>query len=433
MNRRIRTLAVISVAGGAFITACAVAGPLNPPAGPVSPTNKTLNQVEPRTPISSAGFIFVPGSYYLTDNISLEAGSDGIRILADNVTLDLNGFTISGGRTGVFVSHFPSLPSNGVTILNGTISGASGSGIYAGGFNDQPKGITVRNVKVLDATDLGISVGRGSIIENCYVSGGTTGIKAGFSSRISGCVVEFSGTFAYQIGGGSNVTDCVAVGTDDGNGDGIGFAVGAGSTVRGITSRSNAGNGGIFDNECTITDSTFTNNALTGVVLRSNSRLAGCTVSSNLSSGVVLDTVGGGVSSVVEHCNVSSNVPLGIASFGAGNHTIRDNTISRNVDFGIRVADNCQIINNRISENGDNNNDGGIFVTGSGNIIQNNNFSLNVGSGVELYTSSSGNFVVANTFRGATVRVAGTGHTIGPVTAAGTAVTGSNSFVNISY
>jgi parallel beta-helix repeat protein len=148
---------------------------------------------------------------------------------------------------------------------------------------------------------------------------------------------------------------------------------------------------------------------------------------------VVLGASGAAVNCVVEHCDISTNLPLGIASFSLGNHTLRDNTISRNADFGIRVADNCQILNNRIAENGDNNNDGGVFVTGSGNIVQGNHFSLNSGSGVELYNTSSGNLVLANTFRGATVRVAGSGQTVAPVTAAGAAVTGTNSLVNIAY
>ena len=433
MNRRFRILAVVAFAGAALIAPATLAGPLTPPNGPVTSTYKTLNQVEPRIPISTPTSIFTPGSYYLTNNLDLSAGVDGIRVFSENVTLDLNGFTISGGRTGVFVDSGLFAQVRALTILNGTISGASGSGIFAGGLDDYPQAITVRNVKVLDTADIAINVGRGGIVENCYVSGATTGIRAGYSSRVSGCVVEFADSYGYFIGGGSTVTDCVAVGVNNGSGGGDGFRVGAGSTVRGITSRSNSGNGGVFDAECNITDSTFTNNVLSGIMIGSNSRLAGSTVSGNFNSGVVLGATGAAVNCVVEHCDISTNLPLGIASFSLGNHTLRDNTISRNADFGIRVADNCQILNNRIAENGDNNNDGGVVVTGSGNIVQGNHFSLNSGSGVELYNTSSGNLVLANTFRGATVRVAGSGQTVAPVTAAGAAVTGTNSLVNIAY
>jgi hypothetical protein len=74
-------------------------GPLDPPAPPAS----TLPLVEPRTPIrqpaSAAGFpivISAPGSYYLAENITGVAGSAGIWIFANGVTLDLNGFALTG-------------------------------------------------------------------------------------------------------------------------------------------------------------------------------------------------------------------------------------------------------------------------------------------------------------------------------------------------
>ena len=73
-------------------------GDLTPMAGP-SPTMKTLDQVEPRTPISSLPYtIQSGGSYYLTR--SLNSSSQGIVINVSNVTLDLMGFTISGDSGG---------------------------------------------------------------------------------------------------------------------------------------------------------------------------------------------------------------------------------------------------------------------------------------------------------------------------------------------
>src|SRR4030095_6606576 len=67
-------------------------GPLTPP-GAAAPTMKTLDQLEPRTPISTLPFtISSPGSYYVTSNLTGVAGQHGITINADNVTLDLGGF-----------------------------------------------------------------------------------------------------------------------------------------------------------------------------------------------------------------------------------------------------------------------------------------------------------------------------------------------------
>src|SRR5208282_3722482 len=69
-------------------------GSLTPP-GPPGTTMLTLSQIEPRAPISSAPFtISQPGSYYLTTNLTV-TGGNAITIAANNVTLDLNGFTIS--------------------------------------------------------------------------------------------------------------------------------------------------------------------------------------------------------------------------------------------------------------------------------------------------------------------------------------------------
>jgi hypothetical protein len=58
---------------------------------------KTLEQIEPRTPIAALPFtISSPGSYYVTGNLAGVANQDGIIINADNVTLDLGGFEIVG-------------------------------------------------------------------------------------------------------------------------------------------------------------------------------------------------------------------------------------------------------------------------------------------------------------------------------------------------
>lgn len=52
------------------------------------------------TPGDSAGFpvtISLPGSYRLSGNLTVpDADTDAILITADNITLDLNGFTIAG-------------------------------------------------------------------------------------------------------------------------------------------------------------------------------------------------------------------------------------------------------------------------------------------------------------------------------------------------
>jgi len=174
-------------------------GSLTPP-GPPAPTMKTLQQVEPRVPISSAPFtISQPGSYYLTTNLTV-SGGNAITIATNGVTLDLNGFTISStanppsGRAVLINAGL-----RDITIQNGHIRGGvtnNGSGVFSGpGFGDgiyysgsEPQNVRVSGVSVSGCRYAGIYVGleASTTVENCVVrTVGGVGIAA---SIIRGCV-----------------------------------------------------------------------------------------------------------------------------------------------------------------------------------------------------------------------------------------------------
>jgi hypothetical protein len=107
---------------------------------------KSLDQIEARTPLtqpagSTTGLtLSAPGSYYLTGNVTVASG-DAITIAASNITLDLNGFTISttaSASTGTAILVSPSRQN--ITIRNGHISSpitvnASTGAITGTGFN----------------------------------------------------------------------------------------------------------------------------------------------------------------------------------------------------------------------------------------------------------------------------------------------------------
>ena len=99
-------------------------GSLTPP-GPPAPTMKTLTQVEPRTAITNLPYtIGNSGSYYLTGPHS--STNSGITVAANDVTLDLMGFTITGPSAtnwpGVFVAGGTDVMLRNIVVKNGGIS-----------------------------------------------------------------------------------------------------------------------------------------------------------------------------------------------------------------------------------------------------------------------------------------------------------------------
>jgi len=182
-------------------------GSLTPPGAP-APTMKTLAQIEPRTPISTAPFtISLPGSYYLTTNLSV-ASSTAIIIATNGVTLDLAGFTISS--TDPSPTAYGILIRSGLgnlTILNGFIQGGvtNNAGTYDGpGFKyglyyaysgTASWNTRVAGVSVCGCQLYGIYLGRGesTVVESCTVrTVGSIGIAA--STIKSSVAVDCGGT-----------------------------------------------------------------------------------------------------------------------------------------------------------------------------------------------------------------------------------------------
>jgi hypothetical protein len=208
-------------------------GSLTPPGAP-APTMKTLAQIEPRTPISSAPFtISAPGSYYLTTNLTINSG-DGIAIATNGVTLDLNGFSISS--TAASAAGYAIKLNSGIrdiSIYNGHIvSGVTNDGgVYNGpgfahGINYSgavPVNVLVARMTVSGCLNNGIQIGNdeSTLAENCMVE--TVGSSGVVAYTIKQCIASDCGGQAIY---GMLVADC------RGQSTGSGYGVLAGSLAQ---------------------------------------------------------------------------------------------------------------------------------------------------------------------------------------------------------
>lgn len=243
---------IVSVVVVLSCTLPALAGSLDP-AAPPAPTMKPLTAVEPRVAVDTlAGsataqfLITAPGSYYLTGNLQGVSGKSAIQINANDVTLDLRGFAVTGTAGALEgIATGPSLRN--LTVMNGAFRGWPNAAVNF----DSVTGCAIRNVlvdgsgtggvpaifggfvctidgaTVLNSGDTGIFVHWASLVTRSTVRTGITGIFAQENTTITDCnVSDFgSGGIVVQNRGlvaGNTVRNC-----------GIGISVGDSVIVRG--------------------------------------------------------------------------------------------------------------------------------------------------------------------------------------------------------
>lgn len=242
-NTRCRALACVMVLCAGVYPRLQAQGPLVPPGSP-APVMKTLDQLEPRTPLTNTEFMLPleitnSGSYYLITNLVFAGW--GIIVKTNNVTLDLNGFRLTtilpGYGPGIYIE--PGLRN--VTIKNGTIGEVlkTNGGFVYRGFSPAiwaaatpipAKNIRIQNVHVP------CTLGYGFRLEES-------------PTLVSSCTLARGSSEGIIARGGTVIVDCHASGFDNAaiDADVVARCDGRSTAVRGIMAKLARDSSGICD------------------------------------------------------------------------------------------------------------------------------------------------------------------------------------------
>ena len=233
-------VSILALTGLLVFGLTAIGGDLEPSGPPTTGTMKTLDEVEPRIPISQADIpktIDAPGSYYLTCNLA-STSEKALTIDANDVTLDLNGHTLQGTDPAADYGIYMNERKN-IEIRNGTVRDFDFVAIDALGSDTSD--IRVFNV---------------SVINNNYgirLWGATT--HSGGGHIVKNCTAYEHVNSGIKVGPGSVVTHCTAHQNLNG------IVAGKGSTVAYCSSYKNTGTGIHTSGLSTITNNTCTENS----------------------------------------------------------------------------------------------------------------------------------------------------------------------------
>ena len=397
----------VLVACSVLFSAAAFAGPLSPPAGPVTSTYKTLTEIEPRIAINATNTpgdadsvyrITQSGSYYLTGNIQGVAGKSGIEIAAGNVTVDLNGYQvrgITGSLSGIVVIPPPLTLLARINVHDGSVVGWGSHGVRltpatsadvqsvrssANGFMGISVGdnSTVAGCEAKDNLDIGVDAGNECAISDTLAVGNfLSGISVASDSRLTRCTSSFNSqgvnarnnctldsvnavqntNAGVVIGNECSLMNCVAV-----SNGGSGFQLGSSCSISNSASRGNTGAGfAVSGDGCTFSNVTARTNGVAGFAIVGS----GCIVDNATCS----DNTGPGISAVIAS---------GSTTTGLG-HIIKNSATYSNTAGGILVGTGCNVVGCTAYINGS----GGI-VAGAGCMVSNCTAYQNTGTGISV-------------------------------------------------
>ncbi|MHC4975611.1 MAG: hypothetical protein ACYTF7_03280 [Planctomycetota bacterium] len=341
---------------------------LTPP-GPPTDSFKSLDEVEPRIPLSQETtpgdatyeyIINAPGSYYLTANTVVSKRFLLVSTAGD-VTIDLMGYSVddpsdswalvlvSGGggtctiRNGSLLNGVTAITSNAPRLIveDLHIGGGSGGGIVATNVaiirdttvfdtaangillsGSGPRGSEIRNTQVRNTGGTAITMPDNCVIENVLISDVPAGaLSLGAFSRVSGLSVENfgdagSGTSGVAIGSATRLRDSVF---HNYKGTGAGLELAPSVLASGIEFLgASAGVAVVMSSNATLEDSVVVGSATSIDATSGFAIIKRCFVASSI-PGIAIDAGGG--------CVIDENRMSGDVEIGGGNNIVTRNAL----------------------------------------------------------------------------------------------------------
>jgi hypothetical protein len=378
------TFLAVALLMSGLLTSWAGAGNLNPSGPPTTGTMKPLDAVEPRVAVGQADIpltITESGSYYLTGDVTVTGIA--ITIEADDVVIDLSGFSITGNpgsSYGVMING-----RSNVEIRNGTIRNfiRAVTDTYTSGDNIRIIGINAvklsgagvyffpDNVLIKDCTfsDIGNQTSsqvfgiytwhRAVIVNNQLYNIGNSedadyvkAINTGYGSRVAGNSISRVGQAAASYAHGIFTLQGCQI---------------TGNTVYDIGDQTASVMAIVGSDGCTIDHNTIYAIGTNSPSVWGISAQAGCTISHN--------TIG--------NSGTHANMIYAIMGSSGGNFT--NNTVSRNgtnanYAYGLYVGSGGKAVGNTVFENGKPGTSSyGIFL-GDNNFVDQNSACNNAGT-----------------------------------------------------